>query len=196
MTKGPLSSGDPEEDLLKLTPKQRIYVESRIAGMTVGQSAAAAGFKNHSNLESNPRIAQILLHANKQALTRLTLNREDVLSGFMDAVNAAASSTELVMAWREIGKVIGAYEPEVKIQVSVDLTAERIASMGDDALLRLSGMEDFVNPDMEEDIIEGECQVLRSEDEGRGLGTAAIDPSPTDDDADIKADILRDESGD
>ena len=167
MTKGPVSSGSPEEDLAKLTPKQRIYVESRIAGLTVGQSASAAGFKNHSNLESNPRIAQILLHANKQSLAKLTMDRQDVLAGFMDAVNSAASATELVMAWREIGKVIGAYEPEVKVVVAVDLTAERIASMGDDALLRISGMENFNNPDMEPDILEGEyteVEGLRTED--------------------------------
>ena len=156
MSREPQSSGNAEEDLAKLTPQQRIYTESRIQGMTVMASCAAAGMKSAGGIEKNPRIKQILLHANKQALTKLVMGREDVLAGFMDAVNSAASATELVMAWREIGKVIGAYEPEVKVVVSVDLTAEKIAGMGDDALLRLSGMEDFENPDMKADIIDGE----------------------------------------
>jgi hypothetical protein len=190
----PQSSGDVEEDLRKLTAKQRIYVESRIGGMNVMQSCAAAGLKSAGGIEKNPRISQILLHANKAALTKLVMTREDVLAGFMDAVNSSASATELVMAWREIGKVIGAYEPEVKVVVSVDLTAEKIAAMGDDALLRLSGMEDFENPDMKEDILEGEyTEVEGLGPEDQGLSTSTDDPSPPDIEPDTKIDAAEEE---
>jgi hypothetical protein len=113
-----------EEDLLKLTAKQRLYVENRLAGMNQKQSA------------------------------RITMDRQDVLQGFMDAVNSAQSATELVMAWREIGKVIGAYEPEVKIVQHQQLTAERVRNLKDEELLKLADMEDFAPPALEGDFEE------------------------------------------
>lgn len=151
----------PEEDLAKLSAKQRLYLENRLQGMPVKTAAAAAGYMSDSSrvykdLEEHPRIKRLMLDATKVAFQKITVTRADVIQGFMDAVNAAQSSTELVMAWREIGKVIGAYEPEVKVVKHIDITAEKVRSMKDEDLLKLADMESFMLPDMEADIIEGE----------------------------------------
>ena len=145
-----------EEDLLKLTAKQRLYVENRLAGMNQTQSAIAAGASpvTAPDMERHPRVQRIMLSATKAAMERITMDRQDVLQGFMDAVNSAQSATELVMAWREIGKVIGAYEPEVKIVQHQQLTAERVRNLKDEELLKLADMEDFAPPALEGDFEE------------------------------------------
>jgi len=154
-----LSANSPvEEDLLRLSGKQRLYVENRLAGMNRIQAGQAAGYANNNSiagLDEHPRVKRIMLHATKEAMQRITINRQDVLQGFMDAVDAAQSSTELVMAWREIGKVIGAYEPEVKIIKHQDLTAEKMHSMKDEELLEMAGLEDYRPP-----IIDGEFEEI------------------------------------
>ena len=56
-------------------------------------------------MENHPRIRLVMHSLTTDALKGLTLQRQDVLQGFMDAVDASATATELVMAWREVGKV-------------------------------------------------------------------------------------------
>ena len=65
----------------------------------------------------------------------------------MDAVSAASTAAELVMAWREVGKLLGAYEPERKILEIRDYSREELKMLPDDELLRLAGgrMQDAVD---------------------------------------------------
>jgi hypothetical protein len=100
----------------------------------------------------------------------------------MDAVNAAQSSTELVMAWRELGKLVGAYEPEVKIVKHVDVTAEKVRSMKDEDLLAMSAMEDYRLPDVIEDV-----EYIEVDD----ISPERVDETPDlmHDEADMEADL-------
>jgi hypothetical protein len=177
-----------EENLAKLTPRQQLYLENRIQGLSVKASASAAGYseggRSYQDLENHPRIKYLLHEATKQAFQKITIDRGDVIAGFMDAVNAAQSSTELVMAWRELGKIIGAYEPEVKVIVHTDITAEKVRNMKDEDLLKMSEMETYLLPDVEEDIVEGEYVEVDD-----------IPPEYVEKDADIKQDMLREECG-
>lgn len=186
-----------EENLAKLTPMQQLYLENRIQGMGIKASSTAAGYSGGSSshdLENHPRIKFLLHEATKQAFKKIAVTRHDVVAGFMDAVNMAESSTELVMAWRELGKIIGAYEPEVKVIAHVDVTAEKVRNMKDEDLLKMSEMETYLNPVMEADIIEAEfsevVENLPTDDE-----IADIFPEPVEKRADIKPDILRTECG-
>jgi hypothetical protein len=73
---------------------------------------------------------------------KLSITREDVLAGLMDAVNMAATSAELTGAWREIGKVIGAYAPtEVKVSKRISVVREQVAQMTDEELAKLGAIE-------------------------------------------------------
>jgi len=164
-------SDNDEENLLKLTPKQRLYLESRIQGLSVKMSAAAAGYsadssRVYTDLENHPRIKALLMSATTTALQSIQISRNDVLQGFMDAVTSAGSSTELVMAWREIGKIIGAYAPEVKVVAHLDATAEKIAALDDKALLEMASIETFELP-----ALSAEYEVLSPEPEDPVLST-------------------------
>lgn len=140
-----------------LNARQRAYVEHRLKGLAPKPAAAAAGFSpsyvsqqamNH--LERHPRIKVILREMGKRALKRLALTRDDVLHGLLDAVDGAATATELTNAWREIGKVIGAYEPE-KVKISLE-------DMGGEDLQSLSVQELAAIADMQ-NIFEGEFSI-------------------------------------
>jgi hypothetical protein len=67
------------------------------------------------------------------------LTKSDVLTGMMDAVSAAATASELVMAWREIGKLLGVYEPERRVLEVKDYTQDELKSLSDKELAQLAG---------------------------------------------------------
>lgn len=126
-----------------LTPQQRRYVEARACGMNSSQAAKAAGVptSHAGGLERSPTVQLAMKEINDRAMSEMSLTRKDVINGFLDAVKAASSSTELVQAWREIGKIIGAYEPQ-KIAVTHEmLLPEQLRIMSDKQLMIAAGME-------------------------------------------------------
>lgn len=147
-----------------LTPRRRTFVESRMAGHSLVESCRIAGLSDTSSytLTTDPKVKECLRLASVLASSSLGITREDVLQGFMDAVRAASSSTEITMAWREIGKVIGAYEPE-KIEVThklEDVTGQKLRVMRDEDLAALAaGTKGQV---LEDDILDAEYEVLSS----------------------------------
>lgn len=164
----------------KLTEKQRLYVENRLLGLNQTASAKAAGYSEGSctsignNLERNPVIKNVLMLATKQAMEKMVISRHDVLAGLQDAVATAATATELTMAWREIGKLIGAYEPE-KVEHThklEDMSREKLAAMSDAELLAHAGEAEFRLAD--EEAIEAEYEELSD------YVPEDIDPEPID----------------
>jgi hypothetical protein len=159
-----------------LNTRQRAYVEHRLKGLAPKPAAAAAGFspsyvsqQTMNHLERHPRIKVILREMGKRALKRLALTRDDVLHGLMDAVDGAATSTELTNAWREIGKVIGAYEPE-KIKISLeDMGGEDLQSMSVQELAAIADMQNVFEGEFS--VEEPEPVVLRIEPESEERST-------------------------
>lgn len=135
-----------------LTDMQRGYAEARLHGLSPLDSAKAAGFSHPSiqchAYEKHPKIAPIINMATSASLERYQLSRDDVVSGFMDAVNAAGSSTELTAAWREIGRMLGHYAPEQhEHKVSVEnMTLNKLETMSDRDLAELAEMDEFTLP--------------------------------------------------
>jgi len=70
----------------------------------------------------------------------------------MDAVASAATAGELVMAWREIGKLLGAYEPEKRILEIRDYSQAELKTVSDKDLLSLAGgkMQEVIDGDFKE----------------------------------------------
>ena len=105
----------------ELTILQRRYVDARLQGLSIYAAARAAGMSapdggNATLMERNPKIRAAMRWAIKESGQRAQdLTKNDVMTGMLDAVDAAATASELVMAWRELGKLIGAYEPEKRI---------------------------------------------------------------------------------
>lgn len=102
-------------------------------------------------------VKKLEAEAKEEVKKKFALEKEDVINGFLDAVRAASNSMEMVAAWREIGRIIGAYEPQ-KIEVSHEhkLSAAQVQSMSNEQLLRLA--------DFNGEIIEGEFEQLPTRD--------------------------------
>jgi len=119
---------------------QRRYVEARLQGLNVSASEKAAGVKPGSKFERNPHVREAMRWVVQDSFSDVTnLGKNDVLRGMKDAVEAAATSTELVGAWREIGKLIGAYEPERKILEIHDYSADELKTLSEADLKKLAG---------------------------------------------------------
>lgn len=134
-----------------LSTQQQLYLQHRLNGIAPKAAALAAGYRNPKamvfSLERNPKIKAALVEANERRLVQEEIDKSKVIQGFLSAVDAATSATELVQAWRELGKLIGAYEPQ-KVEVNVtleDLTEKQLRSMSDQELARYAGMDELLH---------------------------------------------------
>jgi len=170
-----------EGEFLRLTDKQRLFAEARATGMTTAQAQRAAGIAETTayEYENHPRIKAILQGTARVALRRIAINREDVLEGLMDAVHASQTSTELTAAWREIGKLVGAYEPEQVKHTHIHKTQEQMEQLSDEELLKLADHEgftlegEFTVEDM--DAIPDELEVTELDELGLDLPNDRLD---------------------
>lgn len=132
----------------ELTLLQKRYVEARLQGLNMAASARAAGSTQPtSQLEHSPKVRAAIRYLIKESTRNVEeLTKSDVLTGMMDAVEAAATASELIMAWREIGKLLGAYEPERKILEIHDYSQDELRELSDKDLLNLAGgkMKDVI----------------------------------------------------
>ena len=142
-----------------LTLQQKRYVEARLQGLNQKMAAKAAGSKTlnggqyFQSLERNPKVRAAIRYLIKESMQSVEeLTKSDVLTGMMDAVNAAATAGELVMAWREIGKLLGAYEPEKRILEIHDYSKDELKQLSDTDLQKLAGgkMENLVEAEYHE----------------------------------------------
>lgn len=152
---------EPEEEAAKfwlwLNEEQRGFALARLKGMSAIDSYRAIGLDpetaNKFAFESHPKVANYIRLAARAATRKAVLTRTDVLNGMFDAVDAAATSTELTAAWREIGRIIGAYEPQrVEVGITVhDLDRQRLATMSTKELINLTKSGGVFEIDSEED---------------------------------------------
>ena len=130
----------------ELTDRQRAYVEHRLEGLSVAEAGRLAGYTMEEaalrcHVERHPKIKVILRESNRAAVKKLQLGREDVLQGLLDAVDAAGGSQDLTTAWREIGRVLGVYEPQ-RVQVDVAaMTQAQLQELSTEELVTLAGMQ-------------------------------------------------------
>lgn len=126
-----------------LTSQEVRYVESRMLGSPPVIAARSAGYlapiESATSLERDQRIQDAMRATTRLATRGQRLTRDDVLAGFMDAVGMAATATEVIAAWREIGRVIGAYEPS-KIDITVT-HQQQLKEMDDKELAQLASIE-------------------------------------------------------
>ncbi|TFH46167.1 MAG: hypothetical protein E4H01_10405 [Lysobacterales bacterium] len=126
----------------QLTLMQKHYVEARLQGLSKSASCRACGHRTTSShsMEHNPKVQAAIRYLIRESTASVEeLTKSDVMTGMMDAVNAAATASELVMAWREIGKLLGAYEPERKILEIRDYTTDELKALSDKDLAKLAG---------------------------------------------------------
>lgn len=146
----------------RLTLKQKNYVEARLQGLTIAAASRAAGLADRAKgyvMEKNPKVRAAIKYLINESVKDVDqLSKSDVMQGMLDAVQAASTSTELVNAWRELGKLIGAYEPEKKVLEIRDYTKDELKALSDEELAQLSGSKYA-------DAIDGEFYEVRGEEE-------------------------------
>ena len=155
-----------ENPYTSLTIKQRRYVEARMQGLTKHAAARAAGVTDTQSYayEQAPTVQEAIRYCIRESTKSVEeLTKSDVLTGMMDAVAAASTSAELVMAWREIGKLLGVYEPERKVLEVKDYTQHELKQLSDKELLQLAGRQ-------MRDVVDGEFHELTKPEAPSGSG--------------------------
>lgn len=122
----------------ELTDLERIFVENIAAGMTQHAAANQCGISAPTarNYLDSPHIRRALNARREELRAQFRLTREDVVKGFLSAIDDAKLLSDpgaQITGWREIGRMLGHYEPERKI---IELSTN-----ADEALVQLQGMD-------------------------------------------------------
>ncbi len=140
-----------------LTIKERIYVDSRLAGMSQVASAAAAGYadcnRQASKIEKKESVQKALVARMQKVAEEVDFSRKEAHDMLMQAYINADTAMEQIAAVREMIKLHGIAEP-----AQVEHTHKHQAKLSLDRmdlkqLMDLAEMDDFT--------LEGECTVLR-----------------------------------
>lgn len=154
----------PLDEGPRCTPKQDKAAYLHASGHNMAEAARQAGYL----VPDAERAGRIFKGKGLRARTEwyraklrgeLELTKKDVIQGMQDAVRASATATELVAAWREIGRLIGAYEEVKEVVHKHEVTLRRIEEMSTEELARMSGFE----------VIEGEYETVEEDDVDEGL---------------------------
>jgi phage terminase small subunit len=142
--------------LAKLTPKERLYVESRLGGLSKVAAASAAGYaspKKHSyELEKKKHIQAALVQAMHEIAEEIGFTRKEAHEMLMSAYMNAATAAEQIQAVKEMIALHGIAAPkqvEHKHEHTGTVSLERMETH---ELMKLADMEDLV--------LEGEFDVV------------------------------------
>lgn len=132
-----------------LTDKQRRWIDEYLIDFNGAAAAVRAGYSErsarsiaHENA-TKPDIQVVLLARQAALAQRMAVTQAGIVQGLVDAVEMArimSNPAAMVSGLREIAKMLGYYEPEVKrVEMSVGqkATAADFAGMSDKDLLAL-----------------------------------------------------------
>ncbi|MBK7791580.1 MAG: terminase small subunit [Betaproteobacteria bacterium] len=136
------------ENQSTMTPRQHRFVSEYLVDRDGADAAVRAGYSVRSAKQiayqplAKPDVAEGVQSGEARVAAMTELTRERVLTGLREAVALARERQEptaMITAWREIGKLIGAYAPRVqRVELSAagyELRA-RYDVMTDDELVR------------------------------------------------------------
>ena len=113
------------------------------AARRAGYGAAGSRVTAH-RLLTNANVRAALAARQRIAASEAWLTRQDAISGLQEAIAVAlqqGNSAAMIAGWREIGRMLGFYEPEVhKVELGADGTRlqAKFTSMSDGELLALA----------------------------------------------------------
>lgn len=143
-----------------LDDRDRIYVESRLRGMSQAAAAAAAGLAPSSakKFEQRDHIKDALDHGRRISVIETGITRQRVSDMLMDAYRSATTAAEMVMAARELGRLHGLYAPQ---KVELDHTHKLAQVKSEEDIRRLSTADllQLVNA-RGNDVVDGQFELL------------------------------------
>lgn len=130
-----------------VTDKQDKYVEARLDGKSKTEAARVAGYNTTNGglqIEKSADVRAALQQARSELSSATQIKRADVIEMFKEAYDMAKLAAEpasMVASAREIGKMLGLYEPEtIKLEASRagSKIQAKLMSMSDDELMELA----------------------------------------------------------
>lgn len=141
-------------DTPSLSPRQLAFVEQYSVHGNASRAAREAGYPPASahttsnRLLKNEKIRAVLAARRAETAQRMALDRETVIRELRTAVEVArmkGDASAMIAGWREIGRMLGFYEPEVRridVNLDGDRLMQRIRAMTDAEVLRLAGADE------------------------------------------------------
>ncbi len=137
------------KNLHDLTAKQAKWVTEYLACGNASASAVKAGFSSRgagvagNRMLKNANVQKALQARQTADAMRLSIRREDVLNGLVQAAKMAKLQCDpagMVAAWKQVGHLMGYYSPErIKVDVNVAgrLEMGRMNALSDQQLLSI-----------------------------------------------------------
>lgn len=158
----------------RLNGRQKLFVKYYV-DQRMNQSAAAraAGYPEPKGMATKlmklTKVKNAIAERRESLAQSVGMTKKRVMEGFEEAIDLARLKGDpltMVAGWREIGKMCGFYEPQVKkvdISVNGEVLLHRLNEMSDAELLALAEGE---TSDGDKTILDGEYELLEHDDTG------------------------------
>lgn len=130
----------------EIVAKQQAFADAIVTGHTQTDAARAAGYhpSTASNVMRQEEIQLLVNEARSELRSVSSIKRLDVLDIFIEAIDMArtlADPAQMINGAREVGRMMGFYEPEtIKHVLTTDQAAlsNKIKALSDDELLEMA----------------------------------------------------------
>jgi len=118
-----------------LPSKQARFVAEYLVDGNGAQAAVRAGYARSgakvqaARLLKSETVLAAVRSGQREISDRLALSRERALQGVLEAIDiarAAGDASAMIAGWREIGRLMGYYQPDKTKQVHVNIMAKRV----------------------------------------------------------------------
>lgn len=142
------------DSYLRLTQKQRIYVDGVLAGLTKKAAAAAAGVAKPENIERQQVVLEAIVDMTKKSAEEVGFSRKEAHDMYMEAYRNAETAMEQIAAVNAMVKLHGLEAPK-KLEVKHEHQhSGELELLPTHELLKLAGMQDRLTLPGEYEIIE------------------------------------------
>ncbi len=128
-----------------LSPKERIYCENRLSGLSKVASATAAGFasakKNAYEIEKRPHVMEAIVAATQIFAEEVGFTRREAHDMLMQAFRNADTAMEQITAVRELIKLHGVQAPVVVEHEHTHTHNMQLENMPLKELMQLAGQK-------------------------------------------------------
>lgn len=133
-----------------LTVQQERLVMYISRGMSIAAAGRAAGYSNPTSAYDTvklPAVAKALEYFREQLREEVRFTRSQAHSMYLEAYNAAATSTEMKNTVDSLVKLHGLAAPDNATQINVTVNTAQLERMDDSELLRLAGKDpEYLEP--------------------------------------------------
>jgi len=123
-----------------------------VLGFTVARAADAVGLKSPAAALKRPEIIEAREMLRRAVQQRTTITKEDVVAGYVDAINIArliADPKAMIAGWGAIAATLGLNAP-TKVDVNVNVSNDDLRNMKDSELVKLLEADNVIDADFYE----------------------------------------------